>query len=121
MLYELNHTRQIEGEHFRRWFSDEVFDLIVWYSEQSVISGFQLCYRFGNIERALTWYDTRGFSHTVVDDGDSWGAGFKMTPILLAGGNFNKDKVLSLFLEAAAEIDQNIVIFNPGAEFAPVG
>ena len=111
MMYELNNTRQIDGEHFRRWFSDEVFDLIVWYNDRPHISGFQLCYRLGNIERALTWYKDRGFFHTIVDDGDSWDSGFKMTPILVAGGTFDKNKILPLFQKSAAEIDQEVARF----------
>jgi hypothetical protein len=33
MLKEIQKTRQITGEPRRRWFSDEVFDLIVWYAD----------------------------------------------------------------------------------------
>ena len=31
MLVEYRNVRQIRGEGHRRWFSDEYFDLIVWY------------------------------------------------------------------------------------------
>jgi len=31
MLSEIEHTRQIPNEGYRRWFTDESFDLIVWY------------------------------------------------------------------------------------------
>lgn len=43
MLVELKDVRQIPNDGFRRWFTDEDFDLIVWY-EDDKITGFQLCY-----------------------------------------------------------------------------
>ncbi len=43
MLRELKQVRQHKGEPRRRWFNDDYFDLIVWFSEKDSISGFQLC------------------------------------------------------------------------------
>ncbi len=44
MIVEKKDARQIENEGFRRWFTDDFFDLIVWY-ENKEITGFQLCLR----------------------------------------------------------------------------
>jgi hypothetical protein len=74
MLVEIRNTRQIEGEGFRRWFTDEFFDLIVWYDEKRTLVGFQLCYDKEGRERALTWTREHGFQHNRIDDGEVTGA-----------------------------------------------
>ena len=110
MLQEIEQTKQISSEPFRRWFSDRVIDLIVWYSpDKSVIVGFQLCYRKGIDEHALTWLQGKGFSHNRIDDGEGRPAGHKMTPILLPDGTFEKDSLLTDFEEASREIDPEVV------------
>jgi hypothetical protein len=54
MLTELSSSKKT-GEPKRRWFRSERFDLIVWLTEYERVWGFQLCYRHGGEERALTW------------------------------------------------------------------
>ena len=39
MLRELKQVRQHKDEPRRRWFNDDYFDLIVWFSEKDSISG----------------------------------------------------------------------------------
>jgi len=111
VLYEVRKTRQVPGEALRRWFSDENFDLIVWYSSKGAICGFQLCYRLGPEEKALTWFADKGFSHNTVDDGEDRPGRSKMTPILVPDGEFEKAMVLKLFKAAGEEIDAGIVDF----------
>ena len=64
MLAEIRNARQIAGEDFRRWFTDEEFDLIVWYGDDRSLVGFQLCYDKQDRERALTWTSTTASSTT---------------------------------------------------------
>ena len=45
-------TRQSTREPRRRWFSDDDFDLVVWFSDSGVIVGFELCYDRSRVERA---------------------------------------------------------------------
>lgn len=72
------------GQH-RRWFEDEQLELIVWY-EAAAVSGFQICYVANDRrERALTWQQGRGFSHSVVESGDTR-PDKNMTPILVPDG-----------------------------------
>ncbi len=110
MLQEVKHVSQIPGEPFRRWFCDDVFDLIVWHDQDHSITGFQLCYHKGVDQRALTWQDDTGFTHERVDDGER-GRPFraKMTPILVPDGIFERDHVLRLFEKECKEIDPEIV------------
>ena len=109
MLQEVRQTRQIPGEPFRRWFADQTFDLIVWHFPDHTIEGFQLCYRKGPDEGALTWLKGIGFSHKRVDDGEDSPAHHKMTPILVPDGIFDRDHVLKQFEKESKEIDPEVV------------
>lgn len=108
MLREIENTRQVSGEPRRRWFADDIFDLIVWYSPSGEKSGFQLCYRDAFEERALTWMKDKGFSHNKIDDGEGISVRYKMTPILVPDGAFDRDHILELFEAAGQEIDVDV-------------
>ena len=109
MLKEARETRQIPNEPFRRWFSDNMFDLIVWYTKDNSIMGFQLCYRKGMDEHALTWLKGKGFSHKRIDDGEGRPAEYKMTPVLVPDGAFDRDNVLAEFERVSGALDPDIV------------
>lgn len=108
MLQEVKRPKQIKGEPFRRWFSDEIFDLIVWYSTDKSIMGYQLCYREGADEHALTWLKDSGFSHRQVDSGENRSLRHKMTPILLPDGIFKKNHILERFEQNCIAIDPEV-------------
>lgn len=110
MLSEIRNARQVEGEGFRRWFTDEYFDLIVWYGNDRRLIGFQLCYDKQERERALTWTREHGFQHNRIDSGEVPGHS-KMTPIIIADGAFNRDPVGERFRQASANIDPVIAAF----------
>ncbi len=107
-LRELPDARQVEGEPFRRWFSSPDLDLIVWIDEREAVVGFQLCYDKLRGERALTWRQGRGYDHMGVDDGESGPGQFKSTPILVADGFFDRQRVTGLFLESSEGVPQPI-------------
>ncbi|MEW5816915.1 MAG: hypothetical protein AB1798_16155 [Spirochaetota bacterium] len=110
MLVEFKDVRQIKGEGYRRWFKDDFFDLIVWYTEDGKIYGFQLCYdKFGN-ERAVTWDEDHGYRHHKIDDGEIPGQS-KMTPILIQDGIFSKNEIAERFKGAGGQVDQDLVDF----------
>lgn len=112
MLREFKEVRQIPDEGFRRWFTDDSFDLYVWYSDSSMhtITGFQLCYQKKTHQKALTWNKGTGFIHTGIDDGE--GSPLKnRTPILVADGIFAKHEVLEDFRNAARLIDPELLRF----------
>jgi len=109
MLKEMKQVSQHPGEAPRRWFSSETFDLIVWYSTDHRITSFQLCYRQGIEQKALTWDICAGFSHKHIDDGESRPFRPKMTPILVPDGSFERDHVLALFEDDCKEIDPAVV------------
>lgn len=107
-LRELRDARQVEGEPRRRWFSSPDLDLIVWLDEQDAIVGFQLCYDKSRGERALTWRLARGYDHMGVDDGEANPAQYKSTPILVADGFFDSDRVIGIFIESSEDVPQDI-------------
>jgi len=110
MLSEIRNARQVEGEGFRRWFTDEYFDLIVWYGNDRSLIGFQLCYDKQQRERALTWTREHGFQHNSIDSGEVPGHS-KMTPIIIADGAFSRDTVAQRFRAACTDIDPAIASF----------
>jgi len=107
MLYEFKDVRQIEGEGPRRWFLDDYFDLIVWYTDSEIILGFQLCYDKPGMERALTWDTVHGYRHHKIDDGELPGQQ-KMSPILVQDGLFDTEKVIKRFIKESADIPGEI-------------
>ncbi|MCJ8330213.1 MAG: hypothetical protein HRT89_10200 [Lentisphaeria bacterium] len=109
MLKELLNCRQIDGEPRRRWFTDDDFDLIIWYTDDEVY-GFQLCYDKTNSERAFTWVANKGFSHQRVDTGEMYGFGpDNFIPILVPDGIFDAEKIAGIFREKSAELDSPVV------------
>ena len=110
MLSEIRNARQVAGEGYRRWFTDADFDLIVWYTDEGLLAGFQLCYDKEDSERALTWTRDHGFQHNRVDAGEVPGHS-KMTPIIVADGAFDRDHVTALFRAASAAIDPRVASF----------
>lgn len=109
MLVEKNSVRQIENEGFRRWFADREFDLIVWYEDDEII-GFQLCYDKNDTERAITWNKHGGYIHNKIDDGEA-PYSYKMSPVLVQDGLFDKSRVAGSFKRAATKIDDGITDF----------
>jgi hypothetical protein len=107
-LRELPDARQVEGEPRRRWFSSPDLDLIVWLDDGGAMVGFQLCYDKTRGERALTWRRGRGYDHMGVDDGEQNPAQHKSTPILVADGFFDRERVSEIFLESSESLPENI-------------
>lgn len=110
MLKEIQDTRQIPGEGVRRWFTDEYFDLIVWYADEGSIDGFQLCYDKEKRERALTWRRSGSYVHEAVDDGELYGRN-KMTPVMVQDGVFDKTEVSGKFRKHASGIESELTSF----------
>jgi len=100
MLREEQDVRQIPGDLKRRWFSDDFFDLIVWFDDRGRFHGFQLCYDRTAAPRALTWRKDLGYAHDKIDDGESRAGLHKSSPMLSRDGFFDA-KSIGDRLEAA--------------------
>ena len=111
MLKEYTHVRQIQGESKRRWFSDDYFDLIVWFNDQNEPIGFQLCYDIYRTHRALTWQQHTGFTHHKIDDGENRPGKVKASPVLVPDGLFDSTTIARRFRDAGQRIDAPIADF----------
>jgi hypothetical protein len=99
-------------EQHRRWFSDDDFDLFVWFDGLGAISWFELCYDRSDVERALTWTHTRGYEHWRVSAGEATGMNYDMTPILVPDDSeFPKDRIIAAFVKAASTLEPTIRSF----------
>ncbi len=109
-VIEIRDVRQNPNEPFRRWFSDEDFDLIVWYRPDESVDGFELCYDKTGHEKALRWFAGKGFSHHGVDPGDQSPLANR-TPILLAANDkFDPKRVSGRFDASQAGLPDEVAI-----------
>ena len=108
MLKEWEGVRQRLEEGRRRWFTDEHFDLILWYDSEDVLLGFQLCYDKTGSERAITWFASGTYTHAKVDTGES-SFGIKETAVLVSDGVFDSGAVAERFRAAATKVDPDVV------------
>lgn len=104
MLREITGTR--EGGT-RRWFSDDYFDLIVWYDRKGRAVGFQLCYDKKGDERAVTWREGKQPTHERIETGEQSPLKNR-TPILVPDGMVPYDELMNRFQERAATIEKTI-------------
>jgi hypothetical protein len=103
-------VHQPTREPHRRWFSNESFDLVVWFDDLGAIEGFQLCYDRSRVERALTWTPIHGYRHFRVDAGEATPLK-NLAPILVPDGEFPKDHIIAAFVEAASALELPIRSF----------
>src|SRR3989442_9938332 len=103
MLNEVAPSRS-RREPRRRWFSDDDFDLVVWFSDSGSIAGFELCYDKSYAERALIWSSSGGDGHFGVGTRESTPLK-NLTPILGAEGALAKDRVIAGLLEVSRNPD----------------
>ena len=111
-LKEVTNVAQ-SGDAFRRWFSSDALDLIVWYDASGATQGFHLCYDKGNDEQALVWSASRGLSSASVNDGESDLTRHKASPILIIHPVMKADfgRIAGLFNSACADVPKAIVDF----------
>lgn len=114
MFREIKVSRQPEDGRKRRWYQSDYFDLFVWYikhpdriepRQRREFVTMQLCYDTGGRQRALEWSKARGFRHHRVDKAadslSDHGAG---AAELVAGGQFDSDRVLPRFMNDAQSL-----------------
>ena len=118
MLKE-TYVSQKEEKSFRRWFEDDYFSLIVWYSKKdNTISGFQLCYNKKWDEHVFTWHKRDGFMHNKLDK--SRRGSSPATPILVDNGIFPIGDVMNRLKSSVDLLDEDIrkIIFDKLIEYS---
>lgn len=101
---------QATGEPRRRWFADDYFDLIVWFSDDGRISGFQLCYDKGRDEHALTCDSDGTMLHHRIDGGERRPSR-NDAPILVVTKALPKASLLQEFMRSSGSLDRTIVSY----------
>lgn len=104
MLQKIRGVRQDDTDRERHWFQDDFFDLFVWTDAAGEVVAFQLCYDRLKRERVLAWSEPTGFIHRRIDDGEELPVQ-KMTPIMVADGQFAVDGIAAEFDNRSASID----------------
>lgn len=108
MLEETRKIGQQKGvEGYRRWFSDDEMDLIVWHSPSGTIEGFELCYDKSGDEHAFTWRRGGRLTHARIDQGEYLPTDNR-SPILVPDGNPPRLRVLEEFRRRAGHLESAI-------------
>ena len=111
MLREISSTRQNSNHKKKRWFTDSDMDLFIWFNQRAPVR-FQLSYNKRGQEHAITWDIETGFCHNSVDTGEQLlHFKYKMTPILVANGEFDAATVARDFLRASENIEESLADF----------
>lgn len=111
MLQEIRDIRQIEGEPQRRWFSDNILDLYVWYEGDDHIIQFQICYDKGPEEQALTWKRDEGLLHHTVDDGEGGIYRMKSTPVIMEETDYDAGRIADLIKQHGGKLEHDLYEF----------
>ena len=107
-MIELEGVRQERGNSGRRrWFADESMELIVWYSDAGVITGFQLCYDVPGTERAFTWRAGTTLTHAAIDSGEESPL-FNRSPFLVSCPTVDVNAVVTDFQSRSADLPPDI-------------
>jgi hypothetical protein len=105
MLKEFTDVQQ-EKSGFRRLFSDDYFDLYMWYDKKGgMITGFQLVYDREHNPHALTWIKSKGYWHNRIDDGEDIPGGPKKSPVLVPDGTLQRESLIKKFKAASQGIE----------------
>jgi hypothetical protein len=113
VLHELRNVRQVPGDHFRRWFTDESLEIVVWYEEGGAIFGFQVCYDSREQPRALTWTQKRGFSHAAIDGGEDKPTSNR-TPMLSPSHDYDAARLIEAYRATAGGLPERERAFIEG-------
>ena len=109
MLREMAATKQRRSEPRRRWFYSDSCELVVWLDEADGVVAFQLAYDKDSAPHALTWKKPDEFVYAAIDSGETHPLKPKASPILVANGAFDAERIASLFAASSAELPPEYV------------
>lgn len=84
---------------------------MVWCDESGNPVGFQLCYKDGNSEYALTWNSEGGLTHKIIDDGEQRPGKHKATPILAGNVPFSPKLISERFAQVSGRLPLELADF----------
>ncbi len=112
LLTEVKNVQQIDGDPRRRWFGSADADLVVWYKSTGSPIGFEFCYDKNTSEHAFIWKLGSGYNHMAVDDGEQNSVlNYKETPILVADGHVDANRIHKLFRGSCNNLPSDVIRF----------
>lgn len=109
MLRAISNQQQTDDR--RLWFNDQDHDLFVWLDEQQQPLAFQFSYHTRQGEHCIHWHRQRGFSHDRIDSGENLHGRYKMTPIMVPDGRFDRQQLAEKFQSVCEEMDPALAQF----------
>lgn len=109
-MYRILNVRQVPGDDFKVWFTDDYWDLFVWIDSSKRISSFQLGYGKPAQEQMIIWRRGSGISAAKVSDGEE-NLTENRTPLLKANSSYDSDAVLKRFREDSKKVNTKIADF----------
>jgi hypothetical protein len=104
MLREILLSRRIINGLSRRWFTNELFDLFVFFNTSNMLVQFQLCYSKDNNEHVISWSEKFGYTHNRVDTGRIM-PGRAGTPLFVSNGSCDIDTIKKSFIDSSLHLD----------------
>jgi len=109
-MREVKHVQQEDRSLRARWFTCEECELHTWqHKATNQIVRFQFCYDKQRDEHILEWKEHGGLRFAAIDDGESRGPlQPKASPIIVADGVPDAERILAIFEAHVAGIDGEI-------------
>lgn len=105
-IVEIEGVRQRPEEGFRRWFSNDYFDIVFWYEEEGgEMTGMQFCYGKPHSEKAFTWEKSSRSHHYVSEQRK----GAAATGILRGDAGAIPQAVMKRFKEESKDIPEDLL------------
>src|SRR5882757_539701 len=102
--------RKVPGDLPRKWLFDDLIELVVWYTNDQTIYGFQIIYDLQDHSKALTYHPKNGFSHHIIDSGEH-NPSLNYTPVLETESQYNISEIACLFESHASKLPDDIKEF----------
>ncbi|MEM7026714.1 MAG: hypothetical protein AAF410_00640 [Pseudomonadota bacterium] len=124
MLREIIISRKKINGLTRRWFSNEIFDVFVFFNHEDELVQLQLCYDKNNMERVNSCSRDLGYNHARIDTGRNI-SGRSGSPVFFDCSNCDIDRVKKTFIDSSLDLDdilfdqiyRKLIGFKLGIEF----
>ncbi len=107
MLREILSSRKIINGQSRRWFTNEMFDLFIFFNNENMLVQFQLCYDKQDNEHVISWSERSGYAHNRIDTGRDI-PGRAGSPLFVSNGSCDIETLKKAFIESSLNLDNSL-------------
>ncbi len=107
MLREIPSSRKRINGLTRRWFTNEIFDLFIFFNKNNMLVQFQLCYIKRDNEHVISWSEKSGYAHDRIDTGRDM-PGRAGSPLFVSNGFCDIDTVKKTFIDSSLNLDNTL-------------